>query len=452
VSPGHRRDPAWIRVADRCYELGLSLFSSAHRAEYGDLMRQAFRDRCREVSRGERGALRTFALELAPDLLSSIGRENMNSIFGDMRPRQVMLLALLGVSSAYFVFGEALGLRLSDVAVTVTQAANEFGREREAEALRSRFHGIAEPLAVEGTAQSKALAALMYRLTDLSTGWITPNEGNHADVAKAAALSRAMLAGPVDPYLLALSARQCWRQPRFGADPTPGADRTMDPWNCDLARVTRRMIELTPDNGYAWALEYKLGVLAHNPGRMRRALAGLAASRYVNAFEGRIVGDLLTAVERTAPQDAQTLDDVASALSSSGWSSGVRVGTFCDPTDASTRRFGLSAVEISSARDDCVRAGRLMATSTHLNTAMDGVKIVEALSDDPAERAAAQALGLELEWLANQMRARVNGHDWMFSDRPRVDMWLATFRAREGEIPSARRWLRDQGMPAFKQD
>ena len=153
MTSGNDRDPAWIRLADRCYGIGLSLFSSAHRREYGDLMRQAFRDRCREVARGDRGAWRTFALELTPDLVSGIGRENMNSIFANMRPRQVLLLLLLSLSSAYFLFGEAVGLRLSDLAVTLTQAANRIGDKREADALRSRFHKVAEPLATGRTAR-----------------------------------------------------------------------------------------------------------------------------------------------------------------------------------------------------------------------------------------------------------------------------------------------------------
>ena len=430
MTSGNDSDPAWIRFADRCYGAGLSLFSPTHRREYGDLMRQAFRDRCREVARGERSAWRSFVLELTPDLVSNIGRENMNSIFGDMRPRQMMLLALLSLSSAYYLFGEAMGLRLSDLAVTLTQAANRIGREREAEALRTPLHRVAEPLAAGPTSQSKALAALMYRLTDLTTGWISRNEDS-PDSATANALTRTVLAGPTDAHLLALSARLC--MPMRG---------------CDLDGITRRMLQLTPDNGYAWALEYKLGVLAKNPVRMRRALGGLASARYYDAHEGHVASEVLKEVVRLAPNDAQTLDTVAGALAGSGWMS-VRLGTFCDPADASIPRFELTAEQIESAREDCVRAGRVMAASTQLDTALRGEQIVQALSDSPAERAAAQAHGLELDWLGRQLRLVDENHDWMYSYRPRVDMLLATFRAGEGEIPSARRWVSGRGIPAF---
>jgi hypothetical protein len=45
--------------------LGLYLFPNHFRTEYGECMRQAFRDRCREIARGERSAFKVFALELA---------------------------------------------------------------------------------------------------------------------------------------------------------------------------------------------------------------------------------------------------------------------------------------------------------------------------------------------------------------------------------------------------
>lgn len=444
MTSGSRKDPAWIRVADRCYGFGLSFFSSAHRSEYGALMRQAFRDRCREIARGERSAWRSFALELAPDLISSIGTENMNSIFGDMRPRHVVMLAMLTLSSAYLLVGEAMGLRLSDLAFTANRAASNLGRKVEAAALRARLLKIAEPLAAESSAKSKALAALMYRYADLTTDWHV-NEDNRADVVKSTVLFRTTLAGPADPYLLAILARQCWPRQRLG----DGA--TIDPWSCNLEGVTRRLLEQTPDNGYAWASEYRLGALARDPARMRRALAGLAAASHYNAYEGRIAGDLLTEVTRLAPDDARTLDSVATVFVRSGWSSSVRLGAFCDPADSANKMLGISVAQIDAAREDCVRAGRVMATSTNLDTALRGGTIVAALSDDPAERASAEAKGRELQQLADQLQLVEKRNEWMFSDKPRVAMWLATFRAGEGEIPSTRRWLRSRGTQVLQQ-
>jgi hypothetical protein len=77
-------DPAWIAVAARVYCAALWLFPAALREAHGDEMRQAFRDRCREVARGERSAFRVLALELLPDTLRSAGSEQLSATFGEM--------------------------------------------------------------------------------------------------------------------------------------------------------------------------------------------------------------------------------------------------------------------------------------------------------------------------------------------------------------------------------
>ena len=69
---------AWRRI-DGAYGFALRLYPRAYRERWAEPMRQAFRDRCREVARGERSG---FALlsESCTDLARSLAREHFRSM------------------------------------------------------------------------------------------------------------------------------------------------------------------------------------------------------------------------------------------------------------------------------------------------------------------------------------------------------------------------------------
>jgi hypothetical protein len=52
--------PAWHGVAESVYGMLLHLYPRSVRERHGEDMRQAFRDRCREVSDGRTSAWRLF--------------------------------------------------------------------------------------------------------------------------------------------------------------------------------------------------------------------------------------------------------------------------------------------------------------------------------------------------------------------------------------------------------
>ena len=82
-----------MRAALAVYSACLWLYPRPLRDAHGDEMRQAFRDRCREVVRGEQSAFRVLFGELLPDTLRSAGSEQISATFGDMQPRQYWALA-----------------------------------------------------------------------------------------------------------------------------------------------------------------------------------------------------------------------------------------------------------------------------------------------------------------------------------------------------------------------
>jgi hypothetical protein len=73
------RDPRWLRRLDAAYGRALRLHPRAFRERWGEAMRQAFRDRCREVARGERGPGALLA-ESCADLARSLAAEHSLSM------------------------------------------------------------------------------------------------------------------------------------------------------------------------------------------------------------------------------------------------------------------------------------------------------------------------------------------------------------------------------------
>jgi hypothetical protein len=65
------RDPRWLQRLDAAYAIALRLYPRAFRERWSHPLRQAFRDRCREVARGTASPL-SFALESGADLAASV--------------------------------------------------------------------------------------------------------------------------------------------------------------------------------------------------------------------------------------------------------------------------------------------------------------------------------------------------------------------------------------------
>ena len=91
------RDPRWLHRFDVAYDRALRLYPRGFRAQWGDAMRQAFRDRCREAARGERSPLALLA-ESCADLARSLAAEHSNSM--EEAPMKACAIALAAVLCA----------------------------------------------------------------------------------------------------------------------------------------------------------------------------------------------------------------------------------------------------------------------------------------------------------------------------------------------------------------
>jgi hypothetical protein len=74
-----KRDARSWRRLEAAYGIALRLYPRAFREQWGEPMRQAFRDRCREVARGQRGPAALLA-EACADLARSVVAEHFVSM------------------------------------------------------------------------------------------------------------------------------------------------------------------------------------------------------------------------------------------------------------------------------------------------------------------------------------------------------------------------------------
>jgi hypothetical protein len=441
-------DPAWIAVAARVYCAALWLFPAALREAHGDEMRQAFRDRCREVARGERSAFRVLALELLPDTLRSAGSEQLSATFGEMRPRQYWALGLLCCAAIGLLCKDQLNRYSLDLAFRTQYALRNMQQAREMAQREARVRRLAEYLNADHGIESKALAAYLYRslYSSRSSAYqysddrggspqirLLPADGDHATTVAAA-----VLATHPDAYPLTVAVQAC--KVALG---------------CDRAGAIRRLIAREPDNGYGWSLAFKWAAQHDDQPAMRTAVAAMAQSRYFENYQGRIVRDLLAAAQAMAPGDLDLLAAIASQASA---------GNFWGDDDYHDDiRYNCAQSSIGhpyqarwlqanpDRRADCLRIAVLLSRSSDLFGSLWGWRQLHAQESDPQLRAHAYRQMRDSEWrLRQQFEARYSS--WQFNDgapewsAQQWQQWVAAWQPGDGEIPATKRWLVARGL------
>jgi hypothetical protein len=446
--PRKSADPAWIRIAERTYTAALLLFPRQFREEYGDCLRQAFRDRCREVARGQRNAFRVLALELAPDLVTTLGREQMHAGFGDITPRHTVLVGCLGLAFAGLAYRDAISPVVLDATVATRNRINEYIDLHRIEAGEANTRRIAEGLADAPDAGSKALAALLYRsiAERKEHPYWAPDNQNEAfyhrlpDKADAETTRIRQLVTDV------------LRDPEAGAYALVRAVESCIPQDgCDRAEAVSRLGHADAGNGYAWTLAFAEADARDDEPARRHALEQLArASRY-DTYEAE------TAQRLARVADAMGLsDDAATATLTRNIIEADLFGEHSVLASDCIRRASAWDADAASemaadVQAGCHRAFELMAQSSKLGPSLQGWHGLARFTDDAALRSRARVELRDRYWLAG----------WRFEqDRVYTDVpgdfhsagerraWQAAFRRGGGEIPSLRRWFVARGMPA----
>jgi len=437
-----RRDPKWIGLALKAYDACLPLYPREVREAHGEEMRQAFRDRCREVARGQRGAWQWFG-EIAPDLLGSAARAHAESgRTSDARLLPgLLLLALLATALATqsrWSIAATDAMKAAGHGLDAVLAAREWNREREFVAATT------DSLLAEGSQESQAVAALLQR-AQFDQRWLDPalweNEPVRAHLpeagARATALAAPLINGQPSLPALAISVQAC--------SVAAGC-------NEDLA--IRRWLARDPDNAYPWMMAFKRAARRGNESGMQAALAGVAGARYAQTHVATVQRIVFARVVADHPGDREAFAQAARQFRTM---QGVLTDDLANDMivhcSLRPRLYGKPRwIDLHpEATRACLHLAGLLAASTDAFASQYGWLQLQR-SGIEMTPVRAQALR-DSSWLYRTVAWRVGGENTTAGQRAQpwtLEQWLrwnAAWAPGDGETSALRRWLRAQSLP-----
>jgi hypothetical protein len=437
------RDPKWIGLALKAYDACLPLYPREVREAHGEEMRQAFRDRCREVARGQRGAWQWFG-EMAPDLIGSAARAHAD-VGGKADGRVLPGLSLLVLLAAALATQSRWSIATTDAMKSAGRALDVARATREWNHERAFVAETTASLLAQGDQESLAVAALLQR-GQFDQRWLDPvlwqNDGpmraHLPDAgAKATSLAAPIFTGQPSLGALAISAQAC----------SVGA-------GCNEDSAIRRWLARDPDNAYPWMMSFKRASRRGDEAGMQHALAGVAKARYAQSHMAMVQRVLLARVTADAPGDREAFADAAAQFR------GMQ-GVLTDdlPNDMVVRCSLLPRLygkarwidEHPEAQPACMHLAGLLAASSDAWASMYGWRQLKrsGIEMTPARVQAWRDAG----WLYSNVAWRVGGESttagqpaqpWTLEQWQR---WNAAWAPGDGEVPALRRWLRANSLP-----
>ncbi|CAN5240427.1 hypothetical protein BH11PSE14_BH11PSE14_18160 [soil metagenome] len=439
------RDPAWIDKAVRVYGACLWLYPRAVRDAHGADMRQAFRDRCREVARGKRSAWQWFGTELAPDLVASATRAHLElgSPASDARivPGLVLLalLALALATQSRWAGSVNDGIKAIGRYADIVQDARKFRH-------RAQFvRDLSATLATSGGAESLAVAALMHRAEfNQQYTWNRLAEQyqyiplrQSEEGARASAMAAQVFTHEVSLAALSISTQACVMEA-----------------GCNQDMALRLLLARDPENAFNWMMEFKRAAQRNDIARMQAAMEGVRQARYAESHIGVVHRVLFGPVLADHAGDLNAMEDAAEqfrtmkAAATDDISNDLRVQCSLRvlPRPLANPRWVDTHPE---SRATCLHLAALLAASSDAHGAAWGWRQLR-LAGAPLtpERTAAMR---DAAWLARQWwnfgyhtAADHSWTPWTLQDWTR---WNAAWAVGDGEIPAVKRWLRADGKP-----
>jgi hypothetical protein len=411
-------DPAWLRLLDRAYALVLYLYPAEHRREYGPWIRQAVRDRAREVVRGEASLAGLLFAELLPDLLGSLWHEHTFSFAGFRRRRVLAWIGALGLTAAAVVhsdlFGDWLYRNYNPRMSTWQESEAEWQREQEVLA------GFLVYLEHESTPRAQALRMAIE--ADFVAPWLRSTLADDLqsvadDINEADRLSREridqLLAGPIDPATMAALSVACGRE-----------------WICDQARLAAVLQRESADNGYTWLWAFHVAERGNDDAGQRVAIHRLARSEYFQAPLYLMMQELIRQRRAYRGEDAE-LDGVL--FSRTHWMPIMPMRGLLERCRRAKRDVDLPLIE------DCDNVAKQLKHSATLAGRVNGAILAYQVAANEADRLDGQALYRQVTWLLDQSRMK-----WQ-SDRPifraHGSQWLAAWETADSELDAITAWV-----------
>ncbi len=431
------RDPRWIGVLCRLYAGALWLYPRAHREAWGEEMRLAFRDRCREAARAGRGPWRVLFADLVPDLAASAAREHAEFFTGDTTMKRTRLVVLLAAFAGLLIFRVQLG----DYAMAAHDWWKQYQQARDERALRAHEAALAALVERRGGAHADVIAAELYWTA--GRGFALRMHPSDASL-QPMAVEQAWLDHADAAFARALRANDAWAW-WLATGECPARPAT-----CNASIALDRIKQLDGDNGAVWLLEMDLARDARDPARLRAALAKLAASPRFDSHLGDAVRGMLAAFALEPLPARLHVSYLSDAATTPEQSAILLAGELAFTSDV-MRGLGYKALlDACHTRDpaidaersaDCRATGRLLASGerTLIEERFGDLLLLRTAS--PAELGQVQQAIRDSRWREDQymrMDPSLSADD--------AQRWRAAWMAGGSETQVIARLLHERGI------
>lgn len=392
-------DPRWIGRLDALYGLALCLYPRRFRSQWEAPMRQAFRDRCREIARGQRppAALLT---ELLPDFAVGLGRERFHALGEDPMSKRHVLLAMLVLLAATIAMHDRIGIA-GNAALDWWKA---YRAQATAEAERRYWNDLARALDPAGTPREHTVAAIAWQMAGEGSALLPTDEGARGRAQQA---FDAAIAG-ADPAALWLAATDCPVQ------------------RCDERAAIAGLQRTAPDNAAVGILVLAQAAGSGDSAAKAQALRGIAAARTFHSYDADLLASLLRAgAKARAPSNVDADSLVVGVAMAWALPDVIVLDEACRPGAADA--------------DTCRAIGRVLADGNSLISRIVGHKLWNRFADPGADRLEVHRRMRNLHWmLANQL---------LLLDPSARKRWRESLLAGDGEVAALQAGLEARGIP-----
>lgn len=410
--------PPWIARADRAYGIALQfLLPQATRSDAAGLMRQAFRDRCREVSRGGRSLGGLLLGEILPDLMHAVWLEHFAAPAIVGRRRWLGWGAAIAATLAIAISANAIGdwFWRHYNPPRMFYLANKEKIDGRRDALRGFLDYLDTRPQPDAQVAGLWLRALLHE-NYLDLPGPRSEQERQEEVREARAMAQRINALAIDglePAALGALADAC--VPEDG---------------CHRDRVLAALAKRAPGNGYFQLYRLRELTGSRREDEARAAMATLAGADYVDGREAEWMRTVLAWRDRfggTNPAQDRALLEITSFLGrlQPGY---FMVNAWC------VKPTWLTQPAVAS---DCARVAALFERSGNSWGMLVAARIRAAQAVDDSERAAEQS---EVDRLHRYMRYSVP-ESFRPEDEAAVARWVAAWRGANTEAEARRRWF-----------
>jgi hypothetical protein len=417
------RVPFWIACAERAYALSLYAYPRAFRAEFGEDMRQVFRDRCLALAARPASVRGRFLVDMFGDWSGGLFREHLLNPTGDAYMKRFALIMLMAVSAAGLYFRPSLeAWTYERVEARKTQQHRQENLDAAA-----RLRRVADRAAQHDDAMSQLVAAHLYADASMYAFFASDPSLKDLDRRSSAARTSALALGQDRAAVL-------WRA--YVMDPSNQNYGPSPPHNA----VLDRLLAIDADNAAVWQADFSRAVRSGDEARARVDLASMRrASRY-DTYEAEFV-------RAEASAFAPELAAGGSVSLDTALDYGVHLGEVSIYSAASLLHWCRNATD-STVRGECRDIAARMILSGSMRAQSVGMRLSAALAK-PGELMPLQSSWRNFLWVRSHALAFAGfGSDELPDVKPARTRFLAALGRTGSWLDAAREIMRAQKIGA----